>query len=124
MSIVRSDTRLPIVRKFELSANIPLLRVDGDAGADYMNGVGSNQASDRSNENQMTDNFAMNAASFNRLATAQIAYNKAQAAYDVASESEDSALEKAAWRAYQNAGAALAYEKASRRSYQAAFHGR
>ena len=72
----------------------------------------------------MTIDFAMNASSFNRLATAQIAYNKAQAAYDVASESEDSALEKAAWRAYQNAGAALAYEKASRRSYQAAFQGR
>lgn len=29
--------------------------VDDCAGPDYMDGVGSNQASDRSNENQMTD---------------------------------------------------------------------
>jgi hypothetical protein len=72
----------------------------------------------------MTMDFAMNAASFNRLATAQIAYNEAQAAYDVASESEDRAVEKAAWQTYRNAAAALAAEKASRREYQAAFRGR
>jgi hypothetical protein len=54
MSIVRPATRLPIVRKFELSANIPLLSVDDCAGPDYMDGVGSNQASDPSNETQMT----------------------------------------------------------------------
>jgi hypothetical protein len=72
----------------------------------------------------MTIDFAMNASSFNRLATAQIAYNKAQAAYDVASDGEDRAVEKAAWRAYQNAGAALAAEKLSRLQYQAAFRGR
>ena len=66
----------------------------------------------------------VNVTSFNRLATAQIAYNHAQAAYDVASDGEDRAVEKAAWRAYQNAGAALAAEKLSRLQYQAAFRKR